>query len=39
MDYSNRAKREAASAIVETWRTEQSNERAHVRTSTVRRAS
>ena len=31
LDYKNRAKREAAAAIIEVWRTEQSNERAHVR--------
>jgi hypothetical protein len=37
--YTLRAKREAASAIVEAWRTEQSNERAHVRTSQMRKAS
>lgn len=32
--YTLRAKREAASAIIEAWRTEQSNERAHLRTPT-----
>jgi hypothetical protein len=37
--YTLRAKREAASAIVEAWRTEQSNERAHVRTSQMRKSS
>ena len=36
LDYKHRAKREAAMAILETWRTEQSNERAHTRTN-VRR--
>ena len=39
MDYRNRARREAAMAIVETWRTEQSNERAHTRVSNVTRAA
>ncbi|WP_416877934.1 hypothetical protein [Litorimonas sp.] len=38
LDYRIRAKREAAMIIVETWRTEQSNERAHTRTSNVRAA-
>ena len=35
LDYHNRAQREAAATIVETWRTEQSNERAHTRYNTA----
>ena len=37
LDFKNRARREAAAAIVETWRTEQSNMRAHVGTDNVRK--
>ena len=33
--YEARAKREAAAAIVEAWRTEQSNERAHARNASI----
>ena len=33
LDYCERERRDAAKAIIETWRTEQSNERAHARTS------
>ena len=36
MDYKNRAQREAAAAIIDTWRTEQSNERAHTSVPTRR---
>ena len=39
LDYKHRAKREAAMAILETWRTEQSNERAHTKTNVRRNAA